>query len=114
MKLGESCFISTLPKNVFPVDIALGIQEIGKGNNITRKDDEVETNGIILQLGSLATHEETSLHTDIKSLCSNSGLQQFEEVSVSKEQSDQLRKGEIISFDSKRPRRSHGCKIMVM
>jgi hypothetical protein len=114
MKLGDSCFISTLPTNVFPVDIALGIQEIGKGNNITRKDDEVETHEIILQLGPLTTREKTSLHPDIKSRCSNSGLQHFEEVSVSKDQSDELRKGKIISFDSKHSKRSQGCKIMVI
>ena len=113
-KLGDRCFISTLPKNVFPVDIALGIQEIRKGNNITRKDYEVETHGIILQLGSLTSTEKRSLHPDIKSRCSNSALQQFKEVSVRNDQSDQLRKGKIISFDSKHSKRSHGCKIMVM
>ena len=65
------CFHSS--KNMFPVDIALGIQEIKKGNNITIKEDEIETQGIIVGLGSLVKVEENKLHADQESLfkCKN-------------------------------------------
>ena len=111
MKLGDTCHISTLPSNVFPVDIALGIQEIKKGNNVTVKEDEVETQGIILGRGSLSKSEENSLHPDIKSRCVNTKIDRFEEVSVTKDQADDLKNGKIILIGSKLSRSN--CVLLV-
>lgn len=66
MKLGQECLISTLPSHIFPVDIALGVQEIKKGNNVTTNDDEVQTYEILLGTGPLTKNEEQNLHPDIK------------------------------------------------
>ena len=111
MKLGNDCFISTLPTNIFPVDIALGIQEIKKGNNITIKEDEIETQGIIVGLSALGKTEESSLHPDIISRCSNSKVKEFIEMSVTKEQSQKLRDEKVIFVDPT-PTRSN-CELLV-
>ena len=111
MKLGDSCHISTLPSNLFPVDIALGIQEIKKGNNATIKEDEVETQGIILGRGSLSKTEENNLHPDIKSRCLNSKIDKFEEVPVTKDQADDLKNGKIILIGSKSTKSN--CVLLV-
>ena len=72
VKVGNTCHISTLPSHVFPVDIALGIQEIEAGNEVTTEDDEEDKHEILLDLGSLSASEANVLHSDIKSRCSES------------------------------------------
>ena len=111
IKIGDECFVSTLPRHIFPVDIALGIQEIKKGNNITIKEDELETQGIIVGLGSLDKEEENELHTDIKNRCSNANFQKFKEMPITKEQDNDLQNGKIILLDQTSSRSN--CELLV-
>ena len=112
MKLGNSCHISTLPSHVFPVDIALGIQEIKAGNVVTTEDDEEDKHEILLDDGFLTPGEENALHSDIKSRCSESSIQKFVETPVSKSQGDDLKNGGIVFIQSK-PSRSN-CELQVI
>eukprot|EP00092_Neocalanus_flemingeri_P038271 GFUD01041656.1.p1 GENE.GFUD01041656.1~~GFUD01041656.1.p1 ORF type:complete len:633 (+),score=91.24 GFUD01041656.1:52-1899(+) len=109
MKLGNTCFISTLNANVFPVDIAIGIQEIKKGNDVTTADDEVDTHAILRDLGPLTAAEETRLHEDIQSRCLDSNFKKNVETPITKIQSDDLKNGKIIFMDSV-PSRSN-CQL---
>ena len=111
MKLGQECLISTLPSHIFPVDIALGVQEIKKGNNLTTIDDEVQTYEILLGTGPLTKDEEQNLHPDIKSRCLNSTIKKFVEITATKEQTDNLRRGNIVVISSESPR--SGCTLQV-
>eukprot|EP00092_Neocalanus_flemingeri_P032991 GFUD01035877.1.p1 GENE.GFUD01035877.1~~GFUD01035877.1.p1 ORF type:complete len:623 (-),score=91.11 GFUD01035877.1:252-2120(-) len=109
MKLGNTCFISTLNANVFPVDIAIGIQEIKKGNDVTTADDELDTHAILRDLGHLTAAEETGLHEDIQSRCLDSNLKNTVETPITKIQSDDLKNGKIIFMGSV-PSRSY-CQL---
>lgn len=100
MKLGNSCFISTLKTNVFPVDIAYGIQIIKNGNDVTTADDEVDTHAVLYDRGHLTAAEETGLHEDIRSRCLGSNLKRNVETPITKIQSDDLNNGKIILLDS--------------
>ena len=111
MKLGDDCFVSTLPSNIFPVDIALGIQEIKKGNNATGEADEIQTQGVLVGLQPLKYADKNKLHPDIKSRCSSSEIKDFKEMPVTKEQSDDLRNGKIIFIDAKATKNT--CQLMV-
>ena len=111
MKLGQECLISTLPSHIFPVDIALGVQEIKKGSNVTTNDDEVQTYEILLGTGPLTKNEEQNLHPDIKSRCLNSIMKKFVEVTVTKEQTENMRRGNIIVISSGSSQ--SGCTLQV-
>ena len=101
IKLGNVCHISTLPDNVFPVEIALGIQEIKAGNNVTNEEDEIDKHAVLLDVGSLTPAEENDLHADIKGRCPpGSTLEKFVATPVTKNQSEDLKHGEIIFLDS--------------
>jgi hypothetical protein len=112
MKLGNDCHISTLPGNVFPVDIALGIQEIKAGNDVTTEDDEEDKHDILLDLGSLTAVEENALHSDIKSRCTGSTLKKIAETPVTNSQGEDLKNGKII-FVNPNPSRSN-CELQVV
>eukprot|EP00092_Neocalanus_flemingeri_P056484 GFUD01066981.1.p1 GENE.GFUD01066981.1~~GFUD01066981.1.p1 ORF type:complete len:895 (+),score=149.92 GFUD01066981.1:13-2697(+) len=109
MKLGNTCFISTLNANVFPVDIAIGIQEIKKGNDVTTAHDEVDTHAILRDLGPLTRAEEIGLHEDIQSRCLDSNFKKNVETPITKIQSDDLKNGKII-FRNSVPSRSN-CQL---
>merc|ERR1712013_584110 len=65
-KIGNVCYVRTLPSDVFPYDIARGIQEIKEGNQVTGSEDEEEKHKILVDEGPLSATEEASLHDDIK------------------------------------------------
>ena len=111
MKIGDNCFVSTLPTNIFPIDIALGIQEIKKGNNETDDTDEIRSFGILIELESLQDNEKNALHSDIKARCSNSEIKDFKEIPIRKEHNDDLMNGKIIFLD--KPTTSNTCFLMV-
>ena len=101
MKLGNTCYISNLPADVYPADIAIGIQEIKAGNNVTTEDDEVLQYAIILEDGPLTTAEESALHADIKSRCSPSNLKFKTPITpITESQSEDLKNGNTIVLDS--------------
>ena len=114
MKLGADCFVSTLPRNIFPVDIALGLQEIKKGNNITEKADEIDTQGIIIGLNSLSNKELKALHPDIKSRCSDRKIKDFKEMPITKSQSEDLKNGKVILLDPTSTNTRTDCQLLVL
>ena len=100
MKVGDQCHVADLPSNVFPVDIALGLQEIKNGNNITIEQDERAQFGIIIPMENLSENDVSSLHPDIKSRCGNSIPKKFVEEKISKSQTDDLKNGKIVLLGS--------------
>ena len=100
MKLGNFCHVSTLPTNVFPVDIALGVQEIEAGNDVTTEADEEDRHDILLKTGSLTTAEENALHADIKNHCSGSNINKFLAAPITKSQGEDLKNGKIVFLNS--------------
>lgn len=112
VKVGNTCHISTLPSNVFPVDIALGIQEIEAGNEVTTADDEQDKHEILLDVGSLSASEANVLHSDIKIRCSESTIKKMDETLVTTSQGEELKNGGIIFIKSS-PSRSN-CELQVI
>ena len=66
MKFGNVCHVATLPSNVFPEDMALSVQEIAAGNEVTTDDDEEEIYEILLEQLPLSASDQNNLHPDIK------------------------------------------------
>merc|ERR1712013_414409 len=92
IKIGEECFVETFPLYVvYPMDIAVGIEEIKQGNNATGEEDEKEEYWAIDEGLAFTDSERNALHTDIKEMCLNSEIKYFEKMSITKEQSDNLR-----------------------
>ena len=112
IKVGNACHVSTLPNNVFPVDIALGIQEIKAGNDVTTEDDEEDKHEILLDAGSLSPTEENALHSDISSRCSGSAIKKSVENAVTNSQGQDLKNGGIIFLKSN-PSKSN-CELQVL
>ena len=112
LKLGGVCHISTSPPLLFPIDIAIGMQEIKAGNDVTTEDDEEEMNHILLDAGPLEAGEEGNLHPDIKSRCLGSPIKKFVEAPITKSQGEDLKKGEII-FVKSSGSRSGNCQLEV-
>ena len=112
MKIGTDCHVSTLPDKVFPYKIAIGIQEIKAGNDVTTEDDELDNHKILLDAGYLTEPEEKALHPDIISRCSDSPPKKLVEAPVTKNQSDDLRNGKIIFLNSKSSRGP--CELQVL
>ena len=110
MKLGKTCHISTLPKDVFPVDIAFGIQLIANGNNVTTEEDEVDKFTVLLDDGQLDENEEYDLHPDISNPCSGLSYRKFTEAPINKTQNEALNNGEVIFLESKL---SRSCPVQV-
>merc|ERR1719312_123660 len=96
IKIGEECFVESLPTTVYPVDIAVGIEEIKQGNNVTREEDEKEEYWIVDELRSFTDSERNALHVEIKDMCLNSEIKYFKKMSITKEQSDNLRMGNVV------------------
>ena len=111
MKLGNVCHISTIPRDVSPLDIALGIHLIANGNEMTTEIDEVEKYTVLLDEGQLEQSEMNDLHPNISSRCSDSVYRKFSEAYINKSQSEALDKGEIIFLESKPSSRS--CPVQV-
>ena len=110
MKLGKTCHISTLPRDVFPVDIAFGIQLIANGNNVTTEKDEVDKYTVLLDDGQVDETEEKDLHPDITNHCSGLKYRKFTEAPINKSQSEALASGEVVFLESKL---SRGCPVQV-
>ena len=102
IQIGTQCFIETLPSDVFPYDIATGIQNIKKGNYFTTKDDEIMEYKVLIDNGALSAYEQNGLHSNIRKICSDLVItpRKFKERDVTKEQSDTLMNGGTIFFDS--------------
>ena len=102
IQIGTQCFIETLPSDVFPYDIATGIQNIKKGNYFTTKDDEIMEYKVLIDNGGLSANEQNGLHSNIRKICSDLVItpRKFKERDVTKEQSDTLMNGGTIFFDS--------------
>ena len=100
MKFGNVCHVSTLPSNVFPEDMALSVQEIAAGNEVTTDDDEEEIYEILLEQLPLSASDQNNLNPDIKSLCSGSTFKTFKASSISKSQGEDLKSGKIIFHNS--------------
>ena len=71
MKVGETCYLSTLPKNVFPVDWALDIAQIPP---TTRELTTRKFAILVLTGGEMSTD---GLYPKIKEIC-NSRIKTFE------------------------------------
>ena len=78
------------------MDIAVGIEEIKQGNNVTGEEDEKEEYWIVDELWSFTDSERNTLHVEIKDMCLNSEIKYFKKMSITKEQSDNLRKGNVV------------------
>ena len=75
MKLGEICLISSLAKDVFPVDWAVGLQDIIAGGESLTEDDEKEkftvlnidlaNDGIWVWSKSASLHEDTQIYSNL-------------------------------------------------
>jgi hypothetical protein len=100
MKFGNVCHVATLPSNVFPEDMALSVQEIAAGNEVTTDDDEEEIHEMLLEQLPLSASEQNNLHPEIKSLCSGSPFKTFKASSISKGQGEDLKSGKIIFHES--------------
>ena len=61
-KIGNVCYVRTLPRDVFPYEIARGIQEIKEGNPITGSEDEEEKHKILVDEGPLTAANFSELH----------------------------------------------------
>eukprot|EP00092_Neocalanus_flemingeri_P012987 GFUD01013997.1.p1 GENE.GFUD01013997.1~~GFUD01013997.1.p1 ORF type:complete len:1217 (+),score=231.72 GFUD01013997.1:486-3653(+) len=94
----QVCYISTLKDDVYPVDIALGINEIKTGNDETTEDDEVDTHVLLLDKGPMDT---TNLHRDITRHCKNLEYKKFVETPITKTQSEDLKNGKPIFLNSR-------------
>ena len=110
MKIGTDCHISTLPADVFPYDIAIGIQEIKKANDVTKEDDELAVTTFLLDAGPLTSTEENSLHPDIKSRCSATTPKRLLKASFTKGQTDKLMNERFILLDGP----SSECSLKVI
>ena len=80
-------------------------------SNVTGKADEIEMQGVLIGLQSLEEAEKNSLHPDIKSRCSNSEIKDFKEMSITKDQSNDLRDGKVIFIEAEATRSN--CQLMV-
>ena len=100
MKLGSVCHISTLSNTVFPVEMAVDINLIAKGNDVTTEADEEFKYTILLDEGPLPQNEEDNLHPQISSRCSRSSYSKFTEVQILKSERDALHDGFIVFLDS--------------
>ena len=100
VKVGNVCYVADLPSHVFPVDIALGLQEIKNGNDITIEEDEKVEFGVIIPTEYLSKVEIKSLHPDIKSRCINSPPKKFVEEKISESQTNDLKNGKIVILGS--------------
>ena len=74
----------------------MGIEEIKQGNNFTEEEDEKEEYWAIEELRSFTDSERNALHVEIKDMCLNSEIKYFKKLSITKEQSDELRKGKPV------------------
>ena len=74
----------------------MGIEEIKQGNNVTWEEDEKEEYWIVDELWSFTDSERNALHVEIKDMCLNSEIKYFKKMSITKEQSDNLRKGNVV------------------
>ena len=74
----------------------MGIEEIKQGNNATGEEDEKEEYWIVDELWSFTDSERNTLHVEIKDMCLNSEIKYFKKMSITKEQSDNLRKGNVV------------------
>ena len=113
MKTGNSCLLTTLPADVFPYELAIGVQDIKKGNNYTTEDDEIEKHKIMFATGLLSAEEEKILHLDIKTRCLGSDIRKLVQSPVSKDQSDRLGEGKVIVFNS-RSRKTENLKVIFL
>merc|ERR1712179_9952 len=102
IKIGTQRFVENLEKDVYPYDIARGIQEIKNGNDLTRKNDEVPEYGILIDNGPLSSHEKSDLHPNINKICSDVGVppRKFRKITVTEKQSDILLNGGPIFLNS--------------
>ena len=60
LKMGNTCYISTLESHIFPIDIALGKMEMRAGNATIVPEDEVEEydDGIVGVTNPPASYED--------------------------------------------------------
>ena len=102
MKFGNVCYFSIYSESMLTVDIALGIHEITRGNDITSADnDDVLEHVILLEEGRPITkNEENELRPEVKDRCKESTLMKVSERDVTKVMGDALRKGEIVFLTS--------------
>ena len=111
MKLGSVCHISTLPNTIFPVEMAVDINLIAEGNDVTTEADEEYKYTILLDEGPLPENEENSLHPQISSRCSGSSYSKFTEVQILKKERDALHNGFFVILDSRSSRAN--CVVRV-
>merc|ERR1712025_652560 len=97
LKIGGVCYIATLPYDTFPIDIAIGIQEIKEGNDETTEDDEDTQHEILIPDGVLTSAENKDLHADIKEMCKDSSIDKF--VLPTPSQTEMLNNGGVIVLD---------------
>ena len=97
LKIGGVCHIATLPYDTFPIDIAIGIQEIKEGNDVTTGDDEDTQHEILIPDGVFTSTENKDLHADIKEMCKDSSIKKF--VLATPGQTEVLKNGGVIVLD---------------
>ena len=97
LKIGGVCHIATLPYDTFPIDIAIGIQEIKEGNDVTTGDDEDTQHEILIPDGVFTSAENKDLHADIKEMCKDSSIKKF--VLATPGQTEVLKNGGVIVLD---------------
>merc|ERR1711970_680217 len=104
MKLGNNCYISTIPRKLYPFETAQGIQEIKAGQDVTDKSDEIDIYKVVKDEGPLTD----DLHPEISDQCPESNRKKFtldynnfepNENDIDSTQSKQLRDGKIIPLN---------------
>ena len=111
LKFGNNCFVKDLDENLFPVDIAIGLQEIKNGNDVTEREDEVDIFKVIMTDGALSASETNDLHPDIQRRCANLNTNKFKEAQINASQDEDLKNGKIV-FVSEQKEQSQ-CTVQV-
>ena len=96
MKLGEICLISSLAKDVFPVDWAVGLQDIiAGGESITEEDEKEKFTVLNIDLATDGI-KSGSLHEDIKFHCKTEHIREFKEEMLTEDEFYLLLTGEVV------------------
>ena len=92
--------------------MAVGLQEIRNGNNITDEEDEVNEFMVIVPDGTLTEEDDRNLHSEIRSRCSNSKKIKFQEIKIASAQHNELGKGNVVFLDDGLTEKGE-CKLLV-
>ena len=91
-KIGDDCLVMDLPSDMFPVDIALGLEEIKKPSV---QEDDKDRHFLNRQLDD---RNVTGLHPLVQETCPN-GVKSTQPEPISREDSEILGNGSVVFFE---------------